>query len=382
MATFRKRGSKWDYRIVDSNKNLIASKGGFKTKKEAELEAVRIEIKLKSGAVIDKQITLYELWQNWYETMVVPLGKSPSTLQKHQLRGDLLKRYFGEIPVVSITFSSYQRFINIQAQKWTKDTVRRLNAEVRKVIQFAKRDKLDVDDFTQGVIITGQKKEKAVEDSYISSIEDYNCLMQHVFNLLDYSESVISYLIYIELKTGMRFGEVLGLTWDCINWADQTIHTYRRYDSIQYAWRPPKTVTSDREVPADGDLMKVLFKLKSEQNKWLNLHGIRNPEKFLFLDPFYGVPTNAGVNKKLRSFLEELNIKPYNLTATGLRHTYASILLAKGIDIWVVANVLGHKDITQVTQTYGHLLKEKTDKEYQLIRKLLLQNSSNLVEQK
>lgn len=264
MATFRKRGSKWDYRIVDSNKNLIASKGGFKTKKEAELEAVRIEIKLKSGAVIDKQITLYELWQNWYETMVVPLGKSPSTLQKHQLRGDLLKRYFGEIPVVSITFSSYQRFINIQAQKWTKDTVRRLNAEVRKVIQFARRDKIDVDDFTHGVIITGQKKEKAVEDSYISSIEDYNCLVQHVFNLLDYSESVISYLIYIELKTGMRFGEVLGLTWDCINWADQTIHTYRRYDSIQYAWRPPNTVISDREVPADGELMKVLFKLKSE----------------------------------------------------------------------------------------------------------------------
>ena len=36
MATFRKRGSKWDYRIVDSNKNLIASKGGFKTKKEAK----------------------------------------------------------------------------------------------------------------------------------------------------------------------------------------------------------------------------------------------------------------------------------------------------------------------------------------------------------
>ena len=38
MATFRQRtkGGTWDYRIVDNNKKLVASKGGFRTKKEAE----------------------------------------------------------------------------------------------------------------------------------------------------------------------------------------------------------------------------------------------------------------------------------------------------------------------------------------------------------
>ena len=118
-------------------------------------------------------------------------------------------------------------------------------------------------------------------------------------------------------------------------------------------------------------LKTVLKKLQHEQARVLFHHGIKNEENFLFYDVVYGVPTNTGVNKYLRLVLKKQQIKPYNLTATGLRHTYASILLAKGVDIWVVAAVLGHKDIKQVTETYGHLLKEKKDKEYNLIRSLL-----------
>ncbi|WP_415669198.1 tyrosine-type recombinase/integrase, partial [Streptococcus hyovaginalis] len=68
------------------------------------------------------------------------------------------------------------------------------------------------------------------------------------------------------------------------------------------------------------------------------------------------------VNKYLRNSLLKNNIQPTNLSVTGIRHTYASFLLAHNVDIWVVANVMGHKDIKQVTETYGHLLKEKKDK--------------------
>lgn len=56
------------------------------------------------------------------------------------------------------------------------------------------------------------------------------------------------------------------------------------------------------------------------------------------------------------------------------------MLLAKGIDIWVVAHVMGHKNIKQVTETYGNLLKEKKEKEHQIIRQLL--SEYPLVEQK
>ena len=62
-----------------------------------------------------------------------------------------------------------------------------------------------------------------------------------------------------------------------------------------------------------------------------------------------------------------------DLSATGIRHTYASIMLGYGIDIWVIASNMGHKDITQITQTYGHLIREKEESENKRVRELLSQ---------
>ena len=380
MATFRQRtkGGTWDYRIVDNNKKLLASRGGFRTKKEAEKEALAIELKLMSGAKINSQASLYELWEEWFDVVVRPLGKSESTLFKHKKRGDLIKELFQDRPATSIRFSQYQRALNSYAERVTKDTVARLNSEIRKVIQFAQRDQLDIVDFTDGAIISGMKKSKTTDEKYIDNTEDYYKILVHLKSHLNYSKSVIPYLLFVSFKTGMRFGEILGLTWDCIDFENQVIHTYRRY--YNYKWRPPKTDTSVRDVPVDEETSDVLKLLKKEQKIVYRNQGIKEKENFLFYDTVYGVPSNNAVNQSLQSILKKLEIFPYNLTATGIRHTYASMLLAKGIDIWVVAHVMGHKNIKQVTETYGHLLKEKKEKEHQIIRNLLSEYS--LVEQK
>ena len=46
-------------------------------------------------------------------------------------------------------------------------------------------------------------------------------------------------------------------------------------------------------------------------------------------------------------------------------------MLGYGIDIWVIASNMGHKDITQITQTYGHLIREKEESENKRVRELL-----------
>ncbi|WP_337587628.1 tyrosine-type recombinase/integrase, partial [Streptococcus mutans] len=38
------------------------------------------------------------------------------------------------------------------------------------------------------------------------------------------------------------------------------------------------------------------------------------------------------------------------MSSTGLRHSYCSLLLAKGVDIWAVAKLMGHKDIQMLIQ--------------------------------
>lgn len=59
------------------------------------------------------------------------------------------------------------------------------------------------------------------------------------------------------------------------------------------------------------------------------------------------------------------------MTTNGTRHTYGSYLLAKKVDIWVVAKVLGHKDIKQLIETYGHLMKEIEVENHDEIRRLV-----------
>lgn len=372
-VSYRQRGKKklWDYRIIDKDKKVVASNSGFKTKREAQKEAIDIELKLIQGKVIDKYVTLYQLWERWHELMILPQKKSEGTLLKHFYRGKRIKDYFGDKPASEIKPSDYQAFINHYAQEISKDSVSRLNSEIKSVITFAKRDKLNIDDFTLGAIITGLNNSKKVSDKYIASTADYKKLLYELERKVDYDKSVTDYFIYIQMKTGFRFGEVAGLTWDCILWDDLEIKTYRRYDTKKSKWTKAKTETSIRTVPIDKQTIEILKKLKREQEVYFKRYKMSNEENLLFIDFFTGVPTSQGINRFLRQTMEDINIKPKNLSSTGLRHTYASMMLSQDIDIWAIAKIMGHKDIKQITETYGHLIKEKEENENTKVREFL-----------
>ena len=77
MASYRQRGKNkfWDYRIFDKKGKVIATNSGFKTKREAMNEAQEKERKLFQSnytARFDSKATLYELWQDWYNLVILP----------------------------------------------------------------------------------------------------------------------------------------------------------------------------------------------------------------------------------------------------------------------------------------------------------------------
>ena len=371
--SYRKRGKNktWHYRIFDKNKKVVASNSGFKTKREAEIEALSIEIKLMQGAIIDKNITFYGLWEKWLELTVKPLGKADTTINKHMIRGKFIKAQFEDKPAIQIKASEYQAFINKYAETNCRDNVSRMNAEIRNVIIFAKRDKLNMEDFTEGVILSGRPPKKRKEDKYIHSFKDYQKLVSYLEENLDLSTSIIPHLLLIQLKTGLRAGEVAGLTWDCILWNTSEIKTYRRYDTVRHRWSKAKTDDSIRTIPIDEVTLAVLQKLKQEQEVFIENGAIANDENMIFIDINHNIVTNAGINKHLKQILKMLRIFPNNMTSTGLRHTYCSTMLAMGVDIWAVSKLMGHKDITEITETYGHLIKEKAEIENNKVRNVL-----------
>lgn len=57
---------------------------------------------------------------------------------------------------------------------------------------------------------------------------------------MDYRRSVVPFVIYMLFKTGMRFGELIALTWDDVEFDEKVIKTYRRYNTTICQFVPPK----------------------------------------------------------------------------------------------------------------------------------------------
>lgn len=377
MASYRQRGKNklWDYRIFDKKGKVVATNSGFKTKREAMNEAQEKERKLFQSnylAKFDSKASLYDLWKDWYDLVILPSEKAESTKDGYYFRGKMIEKIFSDIPAVQITHKEYQTRLNEYGEKVTKDHVSRLNADIRTVVKFSKRSGLVMNDFTDGAKIFGQTGGD-IEHKYLHSISDYKGLLSHLRSKFNYRESVMAYLLYFLFKTGFRVGEGMAVCWSDIDFENKTIKTYRRYSGDRQIFTPPKTKTSIREIPVDDKLLQVLKDFKEEQSKVLFDREDLNKEDLVFYDRRYRIPTNAGLNKYLRVCLSELGIGSQEMSATSGRHTYGSYLLAQGVDIWVVAKLMGHKDIQQLIKTYGHVLQEVIDKEYDTIRDLMVE---------
>lgn len=377
VASYRQRGKNklWDYRIFDKQGKVVATNSGFKTKREAMNEAQEKERKLFQSnylAKFDSKASLYELWKDWYELVILPSEKAKSTKDGYHFRGKMIEKIFSDISAVQITHKEYQTRLNEYGEKVTKDHVSRLNADIRTVVKFSKRSGLVMNDFTDGAKIFGQAGGD-IEDKYLHSISDYKGLLSHLRSKFNYRESVMSYLLYFLFKTGFRVGEGMAVCWSDIDFENKTIRTYRRFSGDRQEFTPPKTKTSIREIPVDDKLLQVLRDFKEEQSNVLYDRDKLKKEDLVFYDRRYRIPTNAGLNKYLRVCLSELGIGSQEMSATSGRHTYGSYLLAQGVDIWVVAKLMGHKDIQQLIKTYGHVLQEVIDKEYDTIRDLMVE---------
>ena len=167
----------------------------------------------------------------------------------------------------------------------------------------------------------------------------------------------------------MRFGELIALTWNEVDFDRGLLKTYRRFNTLSHKFVPPKNKTSIRMVPIDEECIKILQVLKIEQEKANKELGIKNRYKMIFQHYGYihSVPDIGSVNKALSVILNELDIYPI-ITTKGARHTYGSYLWHKGFDRGVIAKILGHKDISMLVEVYGHTLEEKIFEEFNQIR--------------
>lgn len=154
-------------------------------------------------------------------------------------------------------------------------------------------------------------------------------------------------VLLIAARTGLRIGEILGLTWDAIDFRRNQLRVTQQWGQIgrgKYGLKPCKTANSVRSVPAPAEVMDELRKYK--QGTPLQLNG-------LVFSPKGMHALTVNLNLWLR--------KHYGRSLHSFRHTFATLLLSRTGDINLVASVLGDT-VAIVSKTYVNFTQDIRDK--------------------
>ena len=150
--------------------------------------------------------------------------------------------------------------------------------------------------------------------------------------------------VVLILETGLRCGEMLGLMWEDIDLQQQTLSVNRsiaRKKGGGIKIRPPKW-NSYRTIPLSNQAMKLLKGLSANHTGYLFSENNQNPQN----------PKTW--SDKLKRYMNQLPDNIQKLTPHELRHTYGTYLRRKGVDIYTIQKILGHKNIQMTSEIYVH----------------------------
>lgn len=367
-----KKGTTWAYEIRHADKTL-KSKSGFSTKKEAQIDGLSILREFKTGLTIDKKTDLPTLYQEWYNLKVLHSGRSEQTLYKYRYFGKIIKNNFDGIPITSIKPSQYQKIMNKLGteDKVSYNTLIRVNSVIRQTIEMVKDDDVFIKDFTVNVVIQSNFTPQTTDEKYLHSLADYDKVVNYFRKNLDYKKSSHNHILYFLFRTGFRYGELVGLTWHDIDFKTGYFNNHRRFNTNINKYVPAKTETSIRKVPISPSDLEILKELQKQQNFILETLDYENQYDMIFYHPYnpHGVPHSMAINYHLAKVLKSLKIEPV-ITTKGARHTFGSVLLAKGYSMDVVSKLLGHKDMMMLIKIYGHAIDENIVKQIDSIKRL------------
>jgi len=167
----------------------------------------------------------------------------------------------------------------------------------------------------------------------------------------------------IVLYTGMRIGEAYGLTWNDVDFKRNVIRINKTKERIKvngkYQWivDTPKRSASIRIIPLIEKAKQQLLYLKTIQP------GINaKPTDNIFVTESNIPPSQSSLTRTLKAILTRADINPVGFGLHDLRHSFGSMLLQKGwetnqpVDIKVISELLGHKDVSITYNTYLHII--------------------------
>ena len=290
-----------------------------------------------------------ESWMDeWFEN-VAKLKVRPSSHQTY--RGYIdhhITPNIGNIPLEKLSTMDlqklYRKLMNkgrverIEAQNQPKGlsakTVRNINQVISSAMEFAVAQKIIPENPCKAVALP------KLEHKEMQTIpaEQLQAFLQEAKNTGVYE------MYYIELATGLRRGELLGLKWQDIDWKNGIIKVRRSIARVdgQIVEAPLKTKNSYRTVTISRQAIEVLKQQKAKTN-----------DVYIFPSPNGGPSSPDSVNNMLKRVLARAGIPKVRFH--DLRHTFATIALQNGVDIKTLSSMLGHFSPGFTLERYTHV---------------------------
>lgn len=292
--------------------------------------------------------TVAQWMEEWFEN-VCKIKVRPSSHQTY--RGYIdnhIAPNIGKIPLEKLSTMDLQKLYRklmskgrverIEAEHQPKGlsakTVRNINQVISSAMDFAVAQKIITENPCKNVSLpkTEHKEMQTIPADQLQAF------------LAEAKATGVYEMYYIELATGLRRGELLGLKWQDIDWKNGIIKVRRQVARVdgEIVEAPLKTKNSYRTVSISPQAVEVLKIQKAKTN-----------DEYVFPSPNGGPISPDSVNNMLKRVLERAGIPKVRFH--DLRHTFATLALQNGVDIKTVSGMLGHFSAGFTLDTYAHV---------------------------
>ena len=172
-------------------------------------------------------------------------------------------------------------------------------------------------------------------------------LVETVDSKKDFSERRLSAMLKLMYACGLRVSELVSLPENCINYDRRQIIVFGKG-------------SKERQIPIAEAALREVAEYSVFRDNYLN--GQKSPWLFPSKHAKDGHITRDAFFKNLKNLAIKAGISPAKISPHVLRHSFATHLLNKHVDLRSVQKMLGHEDIT-TTEIYTHIVSEKLREE-------------------